>query len=101
MTMAPIRATYVDAFGIEHPLNSAAIVEARKNSPDWQAAQNVATSLQMGQVALNVENATTLVPAMKPENRDRLLDLVRRYRDLTIDATALVDEIDRDLQKSI
>jgi hypothetical protein len=80
--------------------NPPALVDARKNSPDWQAAQNVSISLQMGQMALNVDNATTRIPHMKPENRERLLDLVRRYRDLTIDATALVDEIDRDLQKA-
>jgi len=99
--MTPIRATYVDPLGIEHPLNNARIVEARKNSPGWQAAQNVSISLQMGQMALNVENANTLIPRMEPEQRERLLDLVRRYHELTIDAQGLVEEIDRDLQKSI
>lgn len=100
--MTPIRATYVDAFGVEHPLNSAAIVEARKNSPDWQAAQNVATALLLGEQFLNVESAERgHFRDMKVENRHRLVDLVRRFAELSSDARALVNDIDRDLQKSI
>lgn len=99
--MTTIRASYVDALGVEHPLNGAAIVEARKTSPDWQAAQNVSVALQMGQQFLNVEVAQKGFREMKPENRERLFELVRRFAELTDDAKALTDAIDSDLQLSI
>jgi hypothetical protein len=79
---------------------AAALVEARKNSPDWQEAHGVSFGMRMGQMTLNTEGIPSRLAAMKPQHREALKALLRRWVELDQDATALVDAIDTELEEA-
>jgi len=76
-----------------------AMVEARKNSRDWQEVQSVCTALRLGQMGLNTQNLPARLEAMTPQHREALMDLMRRWVALDQDANALVDTINAELRQ--
>jgi len=78
-----------------------ALIEARKNSADWQEAQSVCTALRLGQMGLNTKGIPARLAAMKPQHREALLDLMRRWVALDQDASALIDTITAELMQEV
>lgn len=73
--------------------------DLRGKSPDWKEAQSVATGLLLGQQTLKVEDAQQRLSRMQPAFKERLVGLIQRWHDLTLDANQLVDDIDIDLRR--
>ena len=89
---------FTSSFQLQNPPK---LVDARKNSPDWQVAQNVSIAIHSGEQFLNVDAASELFKRMKPEVADATRELVSRLNDLRNDALALTESIDADLRKSL
>jgi hypothetical protein len=81
--------------------NTVAMVDARKDSPDWQVAQSIASGLRLGQMHLNPAKATELAPGMTPEHKAVALDLIDRWVALDRDANALVARINAEILEGI
>ena len=79
----------------------AALVEARKNSPDWQIAQGVTTGLRLGQIHINYEKDVANLKQMSPEHRDAALALLERWVQLDRDAHALVALVNTELAMEV
>ena len=79
----------------------AALVEARKNSPDWQIAQGIATGLRLGQMHINYEKDVANLKQMSPEHRDAAIALLERWVQLDKDASALVARINIELASEV
>ena len=76
-------------------------MEARKNSPDWQIAQGIATGLRLGQMHINNEKDVANHKQMRPEHRDAAIALLERWVQLDKDASALVARINIELASEV
>ena len=79
----------------------AALVEARKNSADWQMAQGIATGLRLGQMHINYEKDVANLKQMSPEHREAALALIKRWVELDKDASALLAHINTELATEV
>lgn len=80
---------------------AAALVEARKNSSDWQVAQSIATGLRLGQIHLDPAADTAHLKRMQPEHQAAALDLLERWVQLDKDASALVARINIEIGSEV
>lgn len=79
----------------------AALVEARKNSPDWQIAQGIATGLRLGQIHIDYERDVANLKQMSPEHREAAMALLGRWVELDKDAHALLAHINTELTTEV
>ena len=74
----------------------------RLASPDWNMASTLKIALHLGQMALPGKSAKDLeaaIKAMTPKRRETLIELVRRWNQLMVDAMALEASIDAELEQ--
>ena len=82
-------------------INSTAMIEARKSSPDWHGSQVVLSLVALGSQMFQGERDAERINAMSPERKAKAVELIQRWSELHRDVLALNQEINDELQEGI
>ena len=82
-------------------INSTAMIEARKSSPDWHGSQVLTGLVAFGSHMFQGERDAERISAMSPERKAKAVELMQRWSELHRDVLALNQEINDELQEGI
>jgi len=82
-------------------INSTAMIEARKSSPDWHGSQVLTGLVAFGSHMFTGERDAERIRAMSPERKAKAIELINRWSALREEVMALNQEINDELQEGI
>ena len=82
-------------------INSTAMIEARKSSPDWHGGQVLTGLVGFGSHMCQGERDAERIRAMSPERKAKAIDLINRWSEVREEVMALNQEINDELQEGI
>ena len=82
-------------------INSTAMIEARKSSPDWHGSQMLTGLVAFGSHMFTGERDAERIRAMSPERKAKAIELINRWSALREEVMALNQEINDELQEGI
>ena len=82
-------------------INSIAMLEARKSSPDWHGVQVLTRLMGFGPHMFEADRDAELLNAMSPGRKPKADELLNRWAELYADVMAFNQEINNELHEGI